>query len=443
MLTAKPRQSGQQLIELIIASGILLMYAHAIFTVILGMYQLANLTKSEAVARAIAVEQMELLRNLPYDDIGTLGGIPAGNLPQTQVITRNNQDFTVKTDIRYVDDPFDNTSPGDLLATDYKVAKISVIWSGAFTNNKQLDLVTYISPKGVENTTGGGTLKILVFDSQGQPVPQADVSIEATAASPPVDLDLFTDDNGLIILPGAPSCNECYYIEVSKTNYSQDRTYSSSEVTNPTQPWATILDNQVTEVSFAIDKLANITWQSTGSRASGFPALGNVTFHLRSGKTIGTDSGGQPVYKLDQDYTTDSTGQLLLSMEWDSYQLTVDNTSYDLAGVNPLTPISILPDQSQTIKFAVIPHQPYNLLAIAKDASGSAIASASAQLTATGFDQTLTTGQSTDPDFGQAMFENLTSRTYQLTISHPSFAEATASVDVTGNQQQEVILNPL
>src|SRR3989344_1301397 len=115
--------TGFTLIELLIATFI-------IGTVIVGVFGLFVLGlrsgqegERRIVGTALANERAEMIRNLPYASVGTVNGIPAGSIPQTETIVRNNNSYTVKTDIRYIDDPFDGTAggvPHDTLNTDYK-----------------------------------------------------------------------------------------------------------------------------------------------------------------------------------------------------------------------------------------------------------------------------------------------------------------------------------
>lgn len=436
-------QKGLFLLEVIIAVGVMLMFAHAFFTIITASYQILSQSRSETVARALANEKLEIIRNLPYDEVGTNGGIPSGSIAQQEDVSRNGQTYTVNTSITYKDDPFDNLAPTDLLPADYKIAKVEVVWSSTFPTNKSITLVTNIAPKGVESSAGGGTIRVLVFDSQGTPVPQADVHITAPTLSPAVDLNLTTDNYGNLVLPGAEICTACYNITVGKADYSTDRTYSTSEVANPDQPPVTVLDGDVSQISFAIDRISTINFQSVSGRATNYLALGNVEFHLMGSKTIGTDTSGDPVYKHSQGYTTDSNGELSIDLEWDSYTLRINDALYNLAGSTPFSPISINAGENSEVKFISVSSEDHNLLAQVQDASGSAIASASAKLSDGGsYEEIIFTAESNNPDYGQAFFSPLNEINYTLEVSHSNYQTSTSSVDVSGSTKQIIILNP-
>ncbi len=432
-------KKGFSYLEIIIGIAIFGIIIHAFFTLITTTYRFIGLSRSQATARALSNQQIETIRNLPYDQVGTQGGIPAGPILQTQTRIINNQTYTIKTSIIYIDDPFDGTVPSDLLPTDYKKIRVKTTWNGPFTNSEGITLLTNIVPKGVESIVGGGTLAILVFDSTGQPIPQADIIIKTTTTSPPIDLNLFTDNDGNLILPGAPICTSCYQITVSKNNYSTDKTISTSEVANPNTPFQTVLENQLTQVSFAIDKISNTTFQ-TLSYPNQNP-LPNSQLQITGQKTLGTDVNGDPVYKYSQSVTTDSNGRLTLNLEWDTYQII--NLNGDLvAGTNPLLPITIIPNETKEIKITSIAPPPHSLSTLVKDASGTAIASAEAKLTnSSGFEEINFTGSENDGFYGYTFFQVPTLGSYTLEVAAPNYEISTNSATINGNIFQSIVLN--
>ncbi|MBU0570009.1 carboxypeptidase-like regulatory domain-containing protein, partial [Patescibacteria group bacterium] len=317
----KANNSGQMLLGILISLAVFAILIHALFTLVRLSYQFTNFSRARITARHLAQEKIELIRNLPFSEIGTSGGIPSGSLVQQENIQRNGLNYLVKTSIVYIDDPFDNSAPVDLLPTDYKSVRIDVSWEGLAPSRKNpVILVTNVTPEGVETTEGGGTLSIFVFDADAQPISQAEVKVVASSVSPPVDLSLQTADNGRVILPGAPICTDCYEITVTKSGYSSERTYSTAEVANPGNPHQTILEGDLTEISFAIDKVSVIDISSVNNRESDFTPFASVSFQMRGTKTLGTNTEGDPVYKFDQTLTTDVSGQLTLSdVEWGNY----------------------------------------------------------------------------------------------------------------------------
>lgn len=437
---------AQIYIGVIISIGIFLILSQAVASLAFSVYDLVGYTRARVSARNIAQEQIELIRNAPYDDVGTVGGIPAGIFEQTETTSRNGLTYTTRTRISYVDDPFDGVAPTDTLPNDYKRVRVDVSWGGiAESRASEVTLVTDISPKDIESSVGGGTLSILVFDANGQPVSQAEVQISETVTNPQVNATYYTSDTGYVTLPGAPACNTCYQITVTKAGMSTDRTYSTSEVTNPTKPLATVLDGQLTEVSFSIDNFASLSLTTLGAKPD-FPALGGQIVRVRGEKTIGTDGLDNPVYKYDQDVVTDAGGALSIDqLEWDNYHILLPvDTTMQIAGLNPLSPISINPSDSINLLVSMVPKNGSSLLSSFEDGSGNLVASVSATLSdGTGFVATDSSGVSGQPDFGQTFFNGLADKVYTLIATASGFVDFNNSVTISGDVNERIILTPL
>jgi len=434
---------GQSYIEVIITIAILSILFAALFALVTTSYELISFTRSRITAIHLAQEKMEIIRNLPYDNLGTIGGIPMGELPQNESITRNDLSYDIETSIVYVDDPFDGLAPNDTLPTDYKKIRVEVSWGGIATSRKNpVVLVSDIAPRGVESTEGGGTLSILVFNASGQIVSNADITIIAEDTDPQVNLSLQTDNEGMLILPGAPECTSCYQITVSKQDFSSERTYSTSEVANPAKPHLTIIEGELTETSFVIDQLSNLTINTVSGRSSNFNSRGNVAFNLTGDKIIGTDTEDNPVHKFNHDLNTNSLGILTLEdIEWDNYTITFDTETYDISGTNPLLPIRVIPNSDPNYYLTLNLHTENNLLLSFTNGAGNQIATVSAILKDNDqYEETLISGTETDPDFGQVFFSNLESLDYSLTTSAVGYATHSADVSVSETTQEIIIL---
>ena len=435
---------GQILIGILISIGVFAILANALFTLILTSYQFISYNKARITARQIAQEKLELIKNLPYNEIGTIGGVPTSTVvAQTEDTIRNGLNFRTKVDIVYIDDSLNGTGPPN--DADYKRVRVEVSWGGiAESRYSPIVLITDIAPqKSVPST--GGTLNILVFNANGDPVPGATVDIIAASASPPVSLSQLTDSDGKISLPGTPACNACYKITVTRAGYNSDRTYSTVDVSNPLKPDATVLTAQETQVSFAIDEVGSIDISSVSDKSAGFSPIANVSFELRGSKLIGTDSSGQPVYKYDKVLTTDSGGNLaVINLEWDNYQVQMPaSTSYDIGGMAPIPPLNLAPAGDLSFTFVAIPHTDYSLLTIVKNTAQNLLDNAFPTLDdGAGNLQTIQTGDSTDPDFGQAFFSGLNAADYTLTATASGYLNYSNLETITGNNLETIIMGP-
>lgn len=262
-LIGKNKKSGFTLVESLVGITLLLIVFIGIFGLIRLNIKIVAQSKAKAVATALANQKIELARNLTYNQVGTAGGIPSGVILETENIERNKIAYTVKTTVIYVDDSFDDIFPVDPLAWDYKRIRVKVSWSEFFGG--QVTLQTDIAPKGIETTGGGGIISVLVFDANGQPVPQADIRVENNDIFPPIDASYQTDNQGRIFIPGAPECNDCYKITANKFDYSSERTYEINEMVRgvalafPIKPFLSVIEGQLSEISFSVDRLSTKT----------------------------------------------------------------------------------------------------------------------------------------------------------------------------------------
>lgn len=439
MQRRKNISDGFSYIELITSSTFIIIIFTAFISLISTSYKFIGISKTQTTARSIANQQLELIRNLPYDSVGTISGIPNGSIPQNTTKNINGQNYFINTSIIYIDDPFDGTSPIDILPSDYKSVRIRVTWDGPFTSTeKGITLLTHIVPKGIESSLGGGTLAIVVFDSNGQPIPQAQVQISAPNLLPPINLELQTDIYGNLVIPGAPICTACYQIVVTKDSYSTDQTYSNTDIPNPQKPHQTILENQLTQISFAIDKLSTVQFTTYN-----YPNLNtnpNTSFLLIGDKIIGTDTNNQSIYKFNQTITTNSQGIASINLEWDNYHIYPLNELI-FAGSNPITPITILPNQNNSINIAFSQSNALSLLNLVKDASGSAIANVTGILKKDSFEASSSTGLESQVNHGFMLFTPPEIGVYSIQLSHPNYETATSSIEINGNESQIFILN--
>jgi hypothetical protein len=441
-----PKDRGSVLIGILIAMAVFAILSHALFTLITSSYKLLLFNKARVTARHLAQEQIEVIRNMVYEDIGTVGGIPSGNIPQEEEVERNGFSFSVKTEIIFIDDPYDGLTPADIDNEDYKRVRVEVSWSGLASSRKNpVVLLTDISPE-ITGSASGGTIRILVFDANSEPLQGANVRIVASAIEPAVDVARTTGINGEVIIPGAQACQTCYQITVTKEGHSSERTYSEAEVANPLRPHMSVLVGGLSQMSFSIDRLGNINISSRDSRDNDFEALGGVPMRIRGNKTIGFDTEGLAVYKFDNNFTTNSEGSLVLNnMEWDVYRIIMpEGSQHNIAGSTPLLPVYLLPQGSINLTFSVKPATDHSLLTIFKDPSQNLLEDVYVRLyDDNGYDEATFSGKFNDPDFGQSFFSGLDETViYHLVATASGYLDRIKDIFVSGYTVDEITLNP-
>ncbi len=257
------RSRGFGLVDVIVGVALMLVMFLALFGVLRASLVLSALAKAKATAVELASTQMEYLHGLSYDSVGTVNGIPAGIVPQTATSTIDGVPYVARTYVEYTDDSADGSGAGDTngVTTDYKTGKVTVSYSinGLM---KEVTLISNFVPPGIESTTGGGTLSIHVVSATGADVSGADVHIVNTSTSPAIDFTTFTDPSGLALVGGAATSSQ-YEIYVSRAGYSSAQTYArTGQNVNPTPGYLTVVKDQTTSATFAIDTLATLVLSS-------------------------------------------------------------------------------------------------------------------------------------------------------------------------------------
>ncbi len=255
------KNAGMTLVEVVFAAALLLLVFGAIMSAFQTITSLIGSSKAQAGAVALANEKMEYIRSLSYDSVGTISGIPNGPIPQTSSKSLNGIAYTERVLIEYIDDPKDGTGASDsnAILADYKLAKVTYSWYEK-GNSKSISLLSNIVPRGIETSTGGGTLRVNVFDAKALPVSGASVRVyNNTGTSSLIDTIRYTNTAGVAIFSGAPA-RSGYQITATNVGYSTDQTYSASTTNpNPVTPHVAVLKNQVSTMNFQIDVLSNLT----------------------------------------------------------------------------------------------------------------------------------------------------------------------------------------
>jgi type II secretory pathway pseudopilin PulG len=356
---------GFTFVELIVGVAVFAFIIISVYNAYTGIFNVVYASRAKIEAISIINEQLEIVRNLPYSDVGILSGIPQGKLAHIQTVNRDKYSYVVTTTVRNVDDSFDGTlggSPNDLSPADFKLVEIDVTCLDCRVNFPEMVVTTRVAPKNLETASTNGALFVKVFDANGNPISDADVHIVNNQVIPSIVIDDVTNASGLLQIVDAPPGVNAYEITVTKSGYSTDQTVVASVGNpNPTKPHATVVLQQVTQISFVIDKLSTFNISSVDEMCS---PVGSIDFSLSGSKVIGTPN----VLKYSQNKATNSGGLLALSnMEWDIYSFVNIDTAYDLIGINPISPVTLAPNSSQSVQLIVSPKNPRTLLVTVKD----------------------------------------------------------------------------
>ncbi len=273
-------KKGFSLIEVLVVSAILLTFFTGLFGSVKYTLGLVSDSKAKLTALTVANDQMEYIRSLSYNAVGTVAGIPAGLIPQLSTTTLNTIEFQKRVLVEYIDDDADGLGAADSngITTDYKQVKVSVTWNQRGVL-REVFLISNIIPRSIETSVGGGTLRVNVLDADVVPLPGASVRVLNTTIAPNIDVTRTTDSTGIALFGGAPA-GPNYEIFVSRAGYSNDRTYfATTSLPNPaTQPVA-VLEADISTMNFFIDELSQVTLRilSARSEQSLFETFSNMT----------------------------------------------------------------------------------------------------------------------------------------------------------------------
>ena len=285
--------NGFSLVDVVVGIALLVILFFSLFGILRTSLTLSTFTKAQAAADELASGQMEYLHGLSYDVLGTVGGIPAGTVPQVATSTVDGVSYAIRTYVTYYDDPIDGIGTNDTnhITTDYKIGKVTVSYT-IYGLAKSVMLITNLVPYGMEASTNGGTLALHIVDATGADLPNATVKITNVSTSPPIDFTTFSNTSGMVSIDGTPPSSE-YQILVSRIGYSSAQTYArAGENQNPTPGYLTVSKNQTTSATFAIDRLATLTLSSlspavTDSFNDTFATSGNLSSQTNTHVTGG------------------------------------------------------------------------------------------------------------------------------------------------------------
>jgi type II secretory pathway pseudopilin PulG len=119
---------GFSLVETLVGAALLVALGGGVYQAFSTIARGAALVRAENAALALASERLEIIRGMDYEEIGVVGGLPAGPIPRRETVDRGIL-FDVTTTVRSIDLPFDGTingAPNDTAPADQKLVEVAV-----------------------------------------------------------------------------------------------------------------------------------------------------------------------------------------------------------------------------------------------------------------------------------------------------------------------------
>ncbi|MDO8499858.1 MAG: prepilin-type N-terminal cleavage/methylation domain-containing protein [bacterium] len=424
-LRARNDKNGFTLIEVMVAVAVFLIFSIGVYGAINMIFKIVYQSRMTILETAILSEEIETVRNLPYAEVGILNGLPVGVLEHEKTVMRNGKNFTVITTVRNIDNPFDGTlggTPNDTAPADYKLVEFSAICVDCM-QQKPVILNTIIAPKGLEGASQNGAIFISVYDYDGDSVSGASVHIVNSTIVPSLIIDDVTDNDGMLRVIDTPTGTLSYNITVTKNGFSSDWTTSGVPGT-PTKAPITVEEQTISDMSFYIDVLGNLTVTTIGSSCSVIP---NIQLTMRGEKLLGTNPD---TYKYNQNFSTNGAGiKDFGDMEYDKYHINLVGTTYDIAGSVPILPVNMTPGLEQEVSVVLRAHTSNSLLVKVLDAGTKLpLSAATVRLYKTSYDESIATGlgysRQTEWDGGSGQIDMIVDNEY--------FADS-GTMDVSGS----------
>ena len=403
--------------------------------------------KKRLAATAMANEKVEIARNLDYSSLGTVNGIPAGNLLAREVLDTSSGRYYIFTDVGYTDDPFDGKSnTTDAIPNDYKTVRIKVAWVDDETTTKAVTVVSTFPPPGLESDIpNSGVLSINVLDNTGKGIPQAMIHLTNPATG--TDTTVQTDSTGNYTFIGA-SASTKYNIQISRSGYYSVQTYPAypTSTFKPADVDASVITDTVTTKALTTDQLCQVNLKTRDPFGS---AISGVHFTLAGGHKKGNKASDNSVmYDFSQDLVSDSSGTS-----------TQNNMAYGVYTITPAavagkTFIGISPALNIKNQFNLNPAANLNvnllyadnslnsaLITVLNNADSTPIAGASVNLTnVSGYNATVTTDI-----YGNAYFPTslpaLTAGQYAVAVTASGFHNKSDTVTVSTYTTKQIKLS--
>jgi prepilin-type N-terminal cleavage/methylation domain-containing protein len=429
--SAFPGEAGFTLLEVLIGIAIFSIVSTGLYVGYASILEIVQASQFNATALSLIESHVEEVRNMRYEDVGTVGGVPAGVIPQSKAVTIDSVTYTLRTYVRNIDDPFDGQiggTPNDTAPADYKLVELQVTCDTC-TTQKPVTMTTWVAPKNLESSTKNGSLFVRVFDGTGAPVVGATVHVINAGVTPAVDVTDITNVDGMLQLVDTATSSAGYHITVTKEGYSSDQTYPPGNPANPVKPDATVATQQLTISSLSIDRVASLTVRARDRFCVPIPG---VAFGLAGAKLIGTEPD---VPKYSQNLTTGAQGiATMASLEWDAYTLTPLVGAFDIAGTASSLSFNLDPAAVRSVAWLVASHSQNGLLVSVRDGSGVPVQDAVVRLTGPGYDRTLISGKSelSQTDWSGAAYDSKSDGIQagtSLTLTESGGIYATGSMD--------------
>jgi hypothetical protein len=391
-------QKGTSLVEVLVAGLILVIGMIAISQLFTSGGARVGESEVRSVLTQVANQDIESIRALNYEDVGTINGDPAGTLAQDEDLTVSGVAVHLHREIKYwTDASYSGPYPAN-----YRRVEVSV-----YPSSDPSD--TIVVTTNVAGGAQGGTIDVTVTDVTGKPVPDAQITISNTHLVPNVNImssALNTDDNGNTFVPGlTPDSTAAYVVTATKEGYS----------TAVSSPSVVVDGSPYTVIDLTIDQLSNLNVSVVD--AGGNPVTG-MSMTITGPDSYSQDfvSASIPVSFNNIPYSTSTDPYIVTLLAGNGYSgqqqavtLNPNSTQNVVFTATPVTTTTV----GVTTTTGIIGSSSLNLK-VEQKGNNWPVAGARVSLSPGG--QVLTTNSS-----GSVFFSGLTNQTYTVVVTCPNY----------------------
>lgn len=209
LLRAARHEAGFTMIEVLAAMVVFAIASSALGTVLTSATSADGLARQKTIALQLAQQQIEYIHQLAFSNIGTQAGNPHGAIVDSQTKPVLGLVYTLKTRIRWVNDPTPNAF---VTNADYKQVRVTVSRN---SDNKQLArMYLYLSATGPGCGENCASIDVTTLDyALNSPLQNATVSLYD---GPTIANDV-TDETGMVVfaaLAANPTSGSTAYYDI-------------------------------------------------------------------------------------------------------------------------------------------------------------------------------------------------------------------------------------
>ncbi len=215
LLGPRTAQGGFSLIEVLVSIMVLAIVAGGLAAGLTATSAMLGRSKADAIADKLAASEIEVVRRMAYDDVGTVGGNPPGDLVADRNVTRDGAGFRVQNRVVYVDNP---APGGSQTRIDYK--SVQVIVTPLAAGSKPITQTSIVAPPTYASIAGKAAITVSTTDKiTGLPIAGSAISV---TGGPSAAVSEVTDAAGNAVIAGLlpnSSPSQVYTVGISKPGY--------------------------------------------------------------------------------------------------------------------------------------------------------------------------------------------------------------------------------